>query len=423
MGGSGIDKRFGGDLLSSGALVFASSMVLNVGGFIFHAVASRKLGVAEYGALYALISVYSLAAMPVLVFAPVIVRFAAEFRAIHDDGHVRGLVALIARWFGIIGVAYIVVSFAFNSQLAAFLHVERWGIPTVGVLAAVGLFSNAMRSLAQGTHDFKGFAVSTVAEGVAKVVAIVAFAAVGLTLLRGVLGFLIGLTIGALIMSVPLFVRYHRVAPLAVRLDWPRIWITVWGAASLAITTGLVGYADVVLVKHYFPPHAAGLYSAASLGGKILLYFVGFVPAVLIPHATDRFTRGERTRGTIWASLGFIAIAGVVGVIFYRFLGLHLLHALVGTAFDEALPLLVEYAAAMALLAATSALGSYGIATHRLGFAAPLVVGAFVTLAAIAAWHPNLQFVVSELVLGNVAMFAVVAAALSWQGYVTRSHR
>lgn len=422
-GDSGVNKRFGRDMLSSGALVFGASMVLNVGGFVFHAIASRKLGVAEYGAFYALISVYSLAAMPVLVFSPVIVKFAAEFRALHDDGHVRGLVVLIGRAFGVIGAFYILASLIFAHQFAAFLHVARWGIPIVGVLAAVGLFSSALRALAQGTHDFRGYAVSTASEGVAKVLAVLAFAATGLTLLRSVAGFLIGLAIGGIVMAAPLVARYRSVISLPVYLDWPRIWATAWGAASLAITTGLIGYADVILVKHFFPSHDAGLYSAASLGGKILMYFVGFVPAVLIPHATDRYARGERTRDTIWASLGFIALAGIVGVIAYKFVGLYLLHALVGSAFDAALPLLVGYAAAMALLAATSALGSYGIATHRLAFAGPLLCGALLTLVVIALRHATLGNVVGELVAGNALMFLAVAAALGWQGYRTTRAR
>jgi hypothetical protein len=119
--------------------------------------------------------------------------------------------------------------------------------------------------------------------------------------------------------------------------------------------------------------------------------------------------------------LAFIVLAGVVGVISYRFFGLYLLHALVGRAFDAALPLLVGYAAAMALLAATNALASYGIATHRLAFAIPLLVGALATLGAIALWHDTLSMVVTELIVGNAVMLLLVAVAIGWQG--ARSQR
>lgn len=423
MAGKGNRRGIGRDLLGSGILVFGSSMVLNVAGFVFHAVASRKLGVAEYGALYALISLYSLAAMPVLIFAPVIAKFAAEFRALHDERHVRGLAEMIGRTFAIVGVGYIVIAVVFARPFGAFLHVAPWGIVLVGLLSAAGIFTSAARSLAQGTHDFWSFARSTVAEGVGKVAILFAFALSGLTLLKSVVGFLLGLVVGSLLIVVPFVARFKKVDALPVVFDWPRIIQTTWGAAALAATSAIIGFADVVLVKHFFPAHEAGLYSAASLGGKILLYFVGFVPAVLIPHATDRFARGERTRETVWGALAFVAIAGCVGVIAYRLLGIYLLHALVGKEFDAALPLLVSYGIAMALMATTNTLGSYGLSTHRLAFAAPLLLGALGTLAAIAVWHATLATVVAELIAGNVVMLLLVALALSWQGYHTRSDR
>lgn len=421
--GKGGRQGIGRNLLGSGILVFGSSMVLNFAGFVFHAVASRKLGVAEYGELYSLVSLYSLAAMPVLVFAPVIAKFAAEFRALHDERHVRGLAELIGRIFGIVGVGYIIVAVVFARPIGSFLGVAPWGIALVGLLAAAGIFVSAARSLVQGTHDFWSFARSTVAEGIGKVAMLFVFSLTGLTLLKSVVGFLFGLVVGSLLIAVPFVFRFKKVSALPVVLDWPRIVQTTWGAASLTASSAIIGFADVVLVKHFFPAHEAGLYSAASLGGKVLLYFVGFVPAVLIPHATDRFARGERTRETVWGALAFVALAGCVGVIAYRFLGIYLLHALVGKEFDAALPLLVSYGAAMALLAATNTLGSYGLSTHRLAFAAPLLLGATATLTAITVWHASLAIVVAELIVGNVLMLVLVSIALAWQGYRTRSDR
>jgi O-antigen/teichoic acid export membrane protein len=391
-------------------------MILNVGGFVFHAIASRRLGVADYGALYALISLYALAAIPSTLFTPVVAKYSAEFRALHDDAHVRGLAMLIGRALGIIGGAYVLIGIVLAPQLAAFLHVATWEIPAVGFMVAIGLLSSALRGIGQGTHDFVGYAWSMIAEGVGKVVALLVFAIGGLTVLGGVSGVLVGLCAGLVVMAFPLIKRYARVAAAPIHLDWTRIWATTAGAAALTITTAIIGYADVVLVKHFFQPHDAGLYSAASLGGKILLYFMGFVPAVLLPHATDRHARGEQTRETIYYALGFIILAGVIGVIAYRFFGLFLLHALVGHSFDAALPLLIGYAGAMAILAATTSLASYGIATHRNGFATPLLLGAVATLGAIALSHATLSIVVTELIAGNAVMLALVGAAIGWQG-------
>ena len=36
----------------------------------------------------------------------------------------------------------------------------------------------------------------------------------------------------------------------------------------------IISNMDILLVKHYFDPHQAGLYAAAALGGKMLLYLI-----------------------------------------------------------------------------------------------------------------------------------------------------
>jgi O-antigen/teichoic acid export membrane protein len=402
-------------LMNASALVFSSGLVLSVSGFVFHAIASRRLGVEEYGAFYALLSLYSLAGLPVGIFSPVVTKFSAEFSALHDDAHVRGLIGLIVRAFAFCGVAYVVAGFALAAPLAHFLHLAVWEIPVVGLMTAIAVLSTTMRAIGQGIHAFAAYGVSTAGEGIVKVVMLLAATLAGLTIFGTVAAFLIGTAIGALLIALPLIRRYRRVPAAAVVLDWRRIFATVGGAASLTLTVTAMGFADVLLVKHYFPAQQAGLYSVASLCGKILLYFVGFVPAILIPQATFRHARGEQTRKLLWAAIGFIAIVSVLGVIAFKIAGGLLLHVLTGNAFDAALPLLPAYAGAMAALALTSSLGSYGISTHRLGFAVPLLLAMLATLAAIALVHPSLQFVVNELLAGNLLMLLLVGAALALQ--------
>jgi O-antigen/teichoic acid export membrane protein len=402
--------------LSSGLLVFAASMTMNVGGFVFHAIASRRLGVADYGGLYALISLCTIGAIPVSVFTPVVVKYAAEFRALHDDGHVRGLISLMLRSLGTLGIAYAIAGFVFAPEISRFLHVAPWEASLAGLIVAAMIVSGALRSVGVGIQAFTAYAGSLSAEGTAKVVILIIFAFGTLTIGRSIGAMLLGSVIGITLMALPLAARYRSVRELPVHLDYRRILATTGGAASLATTMAVMGFADVVIVKHFFDATQAGLYSAASLGGKVLLYFVSFVPAILIPHATHRFALGQRTRETLWAGIVFIIVVSVLGVVAYRVGGLILLHVLVGRAFDGATSLLPGYATAMAFLALTSALASYGIATHRLAFSWPLLVATLLTLGVLTFSHASLQVVIAELVGGNVVMALVVAGALGWQG-------
>ncbi|MBV8280870.1 MAG: oligosaccharide flippase family protein, partial [Candidatus Eremiobacteraeota bacterium] len=303
----GIARLQGSVMVRQGALVFAATMVLNLGGFAFHAVASRRIGVVDYGVLYALISTSTILAVPGNLAAPVIARFAAEFRVLHDDRHVRRLLLDVLGLFGVLGLGYVAVSLLTMRPASAFLHAPMWVAPLVALVGGTLLLSLVLRAVAQGTQDFGGFARSCVADGIAKVAGVVLFTGVGLALFGGILGFWCGAFGGAAAIGITLFARYRGVEGRTIRYDWRRIALSGVGSAAITLAGALIGSADVVLVKHFFDAQQAGIYSAASLAGKVLLYFVGFVPTILLPQATERHVRGERTRSALTMSVGLLA--------------------------------------------------------------------------------------------------------------------
>jgi O-antigen/teichoic acid export membrane protein len=411
----GIARLQGSIMVRQGVLVFAATMVLNLGGFAFHAVASRRIGVDDYGVLYALISTSTILAVPANLAAPVIARFAAEFRVLHDDRHVRRLILDVVRVFGLLGVAYVAISLLTMRAAGSFLHAPMWIAPLVALVGGTLLLSLVLRAVAQGTQDFGGFARSCVADGVSKVAGVLLFTAAGLALFGGVLGFLCGAIGGAAAIAATLFARYRGVEGCTIGYDWRRIAVSGLGAAAVTLAGALIGSADVVLVKHYFDADQAGIYSAASLAGKVLLYFVGFVPTILLPQATERHVRGERTRYALGMCVAILLGISIVGLIAVKLFGIVLLHALVGHAFDAAAPLLLPYSIAMTFLSLSSVLGAYGIATHRVAFAAPLIVGVAVTLFAIVSVHSTLEQVVRVVAIGNGLTAVAVGCALAWQ--------
>jgi len=408
----GLERLRASAMLKQSLLVFSGGMVLNLCGFIAHAIASRQLGVTVYGGLYALINAAIIAALPAAFVAPVVAQLAAEFRALHDDGHLRGLTDSVAGGFAKLGLVYVAVATLGALPFAHFLHVPVWTIPIVGLLAGVSLFVSALRAVAQGTQDFFGYSVSNSVEGIAKVCGIGLLVAIGLKLGGGIVGFFLGPLCALFYLGWRLRKRYASARPHRVRYDWRRILNAGAGAAAATIATTLMGSADVVLVKHFFDAHAAGLYAAASLGGKILLYMVGFIPTVLLPQAADRHARGAQTREVLGGSLLMFALVALVGLFIFRFFGTAVLHALVGHAFDAAAPLLVTYGLAMVMLALTNSLTYYGIATHRLAFTVPLLICTLGTLGAIATIHTTLATVVEIMVVGNFVAAIAVALAL-----------
>jgi O-antigen/teichoic acid export membrane protein len=399
-------------ILRQGALAFLGSMALNLGSFAFHALSSRMLGVAAYGTLYALIALVTLLLMPGALLSPVVSRFAAEFATLRDDGHMRGLLADVARFCGVAALAYVGAALLFAAPAAAYFGVPAWGIPAAAVIAACGFGSGVLRSVCQGIQDFRAYALSTAAEGAMRVGALLALSLFGLRVFTALLGLFAGMLGGLLVAARHLIARFDGGVTSTVRYDWRRIAQSTAGACAIILATTCMGSVDVVVVKRFFSSSDAGLYSAAALAGKAVLYLVSFIPAVMLPRVTEGHVRGERVRTAFWESLGLLLVLGVCAFLALSLYARTFLHALVGGAFDGALPLVMPYAGAMTLLAVTTLLASYGVATHRLAFAGPLVAGTVATLLAIDVYHPSLIAVATEMLAGNALTCALVIFVL-----------
>ncbi len=413
--GVALDNQGVTRLLRQSGVVFAGAMALNVCGFLFQMLASRKLGVESYGVFYALLSVVMIAGLPGAILSPVIARYAAEFRALHDDEHVRGLVTDVVHWVTVAAIFYIALGFVVAVPLGAYLRVPAWGIPVATAIAAVWLTSTALRAIAQGTQRFNVLSLSNAAEGAAKVIGLWMLLILGFGLGAGLLGVGIGAACGLIIAAWALSGLHDATTRRIVRYDWHRIARSTAAAASVTLATTLIGTLDVVLVKHFFNGYDAGLYSAAALGGKVLFYSIGFVSMIVLPGATDRHARGERTRGLLFLGLAAVAVVACAAGILLVLFGSEFLRVLVGPSFEGALPLLLPYAAAMTLLGLTSVMATYGIATHRIRFALPLAIGCSLTLLSVAFIHPALVSVAVTVLVGNAATTAAVAAALIWK--------
>lgn len=392
-------------------------MAVNVLGYVFHAGVSRVLGVQDYGALYALIAVLPIAGIPAAVLSTMVVKFAAEFRALDDEAHLHALVSRLTLWLGILSAAVILVAVLFMHGIAAFLQVPVGVVVPTALLVGIVLLLPSLRAVLLGTQDFVQFAASSFIEGALKAGLGIALALTSYKLLGALGGYAFGSFCSLIYTWFVLQRRYGGAPASELRVDWRRVLQTLWGAGVLTIATTVLSYGDVLLVKHFMPPHEAGLYASVSLGGKILLFVAGFVPMVLLPKAADRSARGVNPLpifGAALATLGCFSLAGL-GLLFVA--PSLVLRSLVGGEFLAASHLLFSYGLAMVFLAGMSLVASYKIALHRFDFALPFCVVTAGEVVGIVLHHPSLSAVIHILIAGNVLGFAASLYRIHvWRG-------
>jgi O-antigen/teichoic acid export membrane protein len=420
-----VQRLLRSDFFRHGILVFMSTIVVNAFNYVFHVVISRKLGVVDYGVLYSLFAVMSFLGAPINILMMLIVRYAAEFRALGDGSRLQALSSWALRRTGILGAVVILLGGVFASPIAVMLRIEdSRSVFLASVVLAISIVLPSVIGILQGAEDFRRLAVSTILEGSLKAIVGIFFVFMGFGVNGAMLGFALSGIIG---FTYTWFVIRRRFAPSPepLHLNVRRLMKTSAGitAASTAMTA--LGFSDVLLVKHYFSPRDAGLYSVVSLVGKVLFFLVGFIPTIVLPKVTARVASGQSPVPII-AQAG-ICIAGICG------LGLLLLFAapglvirvMSGDAFLAATPLVFPYACAMTFLAVSGAVTAYKMGLHRFDFVPALFAVALGEVVAIFFLHRSLSQVVWVLVVGHAlamsaTLYRIADASISMHPKVSR---
>jgi len=393
------------EFLRHGAVVFAATTLVNALNLVYHMFAGRVLGVDRYGALATLSAVFLLATIPGAVLNLTAVKHAAELHALGDEERIASLSRVAVR-LGALAGGILILAFAIAGPgIAAYLRLDDlWTLGIMLVAVCASLFLAAARGILQGVHAYNAFALSLCIEGIVKLGAGIGLAAHGLGVRGAAAGFAFGAISALAYTQASIARRYPRVLGI-VRLNVRRLVVTSAGvAAALFATTGL-GFLDVLLTKHYFDPHTSGLYGVLSMTGKVVMFMVAFVPAVLLPKATACVARGQSPRrilaqaaaATCALSSVVLALAFVAPSSFVRIMG--------GNAYLAVTPYVFTYACAMALLAATTLVATYKIGLHRFGFIPALIAVMAAEIAGIGYMHRTIADVVCVLLVGNALAF------------------
>jgi O-antigen/teichoic acid export membrane protein len=278
-------------------------------------------------------------------------------------------------------------------------------IAIAAFILAVNMLLPGVRGVLQGVEDFRRYSLAIVIEGLGKVALSVGLVYRGYGVLGAVGGYALASGIGLLYAVVA--VRTNWWAPTApLRLDLRRLIQTTGGIALSTLSITTLGFADVVLVKHFFDTHTAGIYGAISLAGKVLLFAAGFIPTIVLPKATRRASLGASPLPILLqAACASIAISAACLVLFVTVPHV-IVRAMTGVAFAAAAPYVFPYGVAMTLLGTTALVATYKIGLHRFDFVVPLAVVTLAEIVAMNILHSSLMQIIRILLVGHALALA-----------------
>ena len=379
-------------------------------GVAFQVVVSHKLSPADYGGVFAVVTLLTLIGLPASGFSLLMARQTSRDLATGEHA-LSGTLLRRGNWALLIaGGALAAALVLLSPALAVALNVPA----PLFIAAAIGLpFGLALPLLMgefQGEQRFFTFSSLSVAQAGLKLIG-----AVALGLIWGPTGIIAGISLAPVMVYLIALSQIRRKKGPALVDSWWRpaaAYLAVIIPSTLALAILLS--ADVLIVKHYFPTQAAGEFSAVAALGRAIFWGASGVALVLFPKVTARNILGHGGSQLVAISLALVALGGLLGLGLLSLTSTWLLTAFAGSAYSEAAGFLPWYAVGMTLLGGVAVLIATLQSRGTPAFLAVLLPLTALEPVALLLFHQNLTQVVvvidisMALILGGLGAFYVL---------------
>lgn len=291
-------------LARGGLLLGLAAAVANGLGYALTILFTRSFGPAEYGALGALLGVGLIGGIPAGGMQYVLARRTAAHGLAAGTNERSGLLLALAVGGGLGGLTMVL-----SPAAKAFFHLDSvWPAVWLGAMLVPFVVTGALLGGLLGHEQYGRFAVGQVAAAVARFLAGVVTAALGLS----VSGAMAALAVGTLLAAVLVWQLSGRASwRRRVEGGWRRLLPDLWRASSAIAGVIVLSNVDLLLARHFLSREDSGEYALASLFAKACLWGAQFVPALVFP----RLAQQDAGRGLLLRAAAAAAGVGGAGIL------------------------------------------------------------------------------------------------------------
>ena len=379
-----------GQLLGDGAILMISALLVNIGNYAFNLVAGRLVNPAVFGEVSLLVTMLLALSFVAMAFQLTASRFTAAHAFLMQ-----------AAWRS--GLALAVVFIALGSAVQRFFQLSS-SLPLVILALSIPVYfaMSVGRGSLQGKLNYRRLAGTYQVEMWVRL-------ALGLGLIALGWGGM-GVSVGLLVSLVACYVlAQSNAARQSAEETTPseRKLIGAFFATTLLyeLSQILINNSDVLLVKHYFNGHDAGLYTALSMIGRVVYFGTWSVVMVLFPKVVEQKQKGLPTAHLFWGSLGIVGIISALVVLACLVLPSLIVTILFGDQYLAVSPYLWRYALATTFFALANVFVYYHLSLDRRTPVLLSVLAGMLQIGLILLWHESFTQVVNCQVVAMLVLF------------------
>lgn len=411
-----VKQLFLGKLARASSWLVVGGVAGGILGYLFQIIMGRMLSVSEYGIFSALMAMIVVIGAPMTTLSMIISRRVSTYRSEQDNGKLGYLFYWINRKLLLIAVVLIVLVVFNIKPLQNFLLIEKSAHLYLLLIILLIAFPQAVNNAyLQGLQYFKWLSVVGVLATLLKIIITVILIYFGLGV-AGALGGVIFSTFIILILTYvvlrPSLSKNNASISNTTHLLFKSAMPVLLANVAFAVMTQI----DMVLVKYYFSEQEVGIYAAASILGKAVMYLPGGIAMALFPMVAENHASGKSSAHLMFQAVGVTALLSLTGALFYYFFADSIIVLLYGNDYKEAANVLKYFGFAILPMALIMVAEHFLIAMGRVLFAYLFMVVAPLQLIAIYYYHDTLLDIVAVLSISGIIL-VVSGYGLLWRTF------
>lgn len=391
--------------LSAEHVFMLTMLAVNAGNYLYNLLLGRMLGPAAFSDAAILITF-----LLVLSFLGMTFQVGtAKYAVLLENQKLALFIKSITKYALLIGIVFGLAILIFNNELQELFHTKT---ATMFVVFAFGVplyfLMSVNRGLYQGSDNLKKMAITYQTEMASRLL-------ITLLVVFFIPGFQSSIVVAAGITLSFIFglFPFQKVILNKVRvntsenlenLEKKEILIFFALTAFYELTQIIINNSDIILVKHYFEDHQAGLYASLALIGRVVYFVAWMFVMLLLPKVIQLKKEGKDTLPILMTYVGYIIILSI-GIVGFTFLFPDfVVTVMFGKAYLPIAFLLWKYALATAVFAVANIFAYYFLSINQY---TPVVVSAVLGLtqiALIAFFHSTLEQVVEMQIYTMVVL-------------------
>ncbi len=395
-------------LLSGSAVMIFGTNFVNILNYLYHLIMGRMLGPVFYGELAALFSLVGILGIVTLALNTVIVKYISSAGS---GSETKGLVLWFTRKILILSAVLFILVAIFSPFIATFLKIENiFLVLFVGVVAVFSLLMIVNKAVLQGMLRFNETVAIIFTENGLKLILGVLFVVLGFS----VGGAMAGLTIGAILgwLLSKHFIKKDISGKEEAKPDTKSVinyFMPVF-LQSIAVTS--LYSMDLILVKHFFNPHDAGIYAATSTLGKIIFFGASPISLVMFPLVSKRVAQGLSYGKVFAASLFATAFIASAVLIIFKLIPDLVISNLYGKSYLEAVDLLLGFGIFMVFFTLSVFLINFALSLKRTKIVILPLLASLTQVIGIWFYHPDLKSVILVSVIVSGLLFVSLLVSM-----------